>query len=71
MKYGYNSKALDKMTDTCYGNGPTLEMALFVINGYSSWMKRKTCDKREQESFEMFLEAVEEMKEHYKEMKKK
>lgn len=71
MKYGFNSSAYYKMLNTSYANGPTAEITSFINKGYAAWMKRKTYDAREAATFQMFLEAVEEMKKHFEEMQKK
>lgn len=71
MKYGRNSNAYYEMLNTSYGNGPTAEMMNFVNKGYTAWMKRKTYDKRDAETFRMFLEAVDEMKAHFEEMEER
>ena len=59
----------NKIFEKAYANGPTGAMALFVATGGDAWMKRKTYNKREAEAFAEFLAAVEEMKEHFNEMR--
>ena len=70
MKYGRNTENYEKMLNTAYGNGPTGEMTNFMVHGYNAWMKRKTFSEREEKALLMFMEMVEEMKDHLDEVRK-